>query len=302
MDDVNAPAPAPADPTTNLDAPAPVVEEKKPEGDKPEGDAPASDAKPEGAKPDGEGDDDDDGEGDAGQPDKPKSRWQRKNDELRRERERADRVERELAAERSRRGAPPTTEEGVKAVVAERVGAAPKESDYPDLYAFQDARAGYEAAKRVVEVQVRGEAKAAEAAHVAARDQRARDHIARVNEAKAELSDYDQVIEKATGKVHADPFVEELILESPDSGRLLYHLLKNPALVESLNALNAKSPRDAVREMGRIEAGLQRSATPKTTKAPAPITSPKGGAAPAPDPTRGPDEMADYVRWRKSKG
>jgi hypothetical protein len=67
------------------------------------------------------------------------------------------------------------------------------------------------------------------------------------------------------------------IKSSENSALLAYHLAKNP---DKLNALNSMSARELAREMGRLEATVKMPEAKRATTAPAPLSRPKGGAAP----------------------
>jgi hypothetical protein len=124
------------------------------------------------------------------------------------------------------------------------------------------------------------------------------DFLERVEDIKPSLPDFDKVMntfEKDGGKFA--PHVIEEIRDSEKGPLLAYQLAKTPGLVEQLNAM---SPRDAAREIGRLEA---RASLPKPrtlTQAPAPLTPLKGGAAAAYDPNAS-DDMGAYVKWRKAQ-
>lgn len=107
------------------------------------------------------------------------------------------------------------------------------------------------------------------------------DFLERVEEIKPRIADYDEVIntfEKLGGKFA--PHVIEEIRDSDKGPMLAYQIAKTPGLAAELNAL---SPRDAAREIGRIEAKLSLPQPRKQTQAPAPLAPLKGGAAPSTD-------------------
>lgn len=99
----------------------------------------------------------------------------------------------------------------------------------------------------------------------------------------AEAPDYSEVVQGA-GSVSVSDAVRDAILDSDMGPALLYHLAKNPDVVDSLNSKSAVS---ALRELGRLEAKLTPAekaeiegkpvSAPKTTRAPAPITPIRSG-------------------------
>jgi hypothetical protein len=126
--------------------------------------------------------------------------------------------------------------------------------------------------------------------------------LERADATKKLIPDYDQVIsafDRAGGK-----FAEHVIEEVRDSDKgpeLAYHIAKTPGLAAELNAL---SPRDAAREIGRLEAKLSLPQPRKQTQAPAPIAPLKGGASPAPDLAslaKGTDASAYIAARRKQR-
>jgi hypothetical protein len=293
MSEVTAQAgdPAPADPTTNLDAPAtPATEEQRPEGDKPEGEQqqtqPETDAQAEQGQPEDEG-----GEDEGDDRPKPKSRYQRLKD-------RADRAERRLAELETQGRAPAADDaDAIRREVDKRVGAPPKQEDFSDVFAFEREATAYLADRRAVEREVKREAEHAQASRETARREAGADYRESIEAFFKEVPDAREVIAKG-GDIPTTPHVEELIIGSTDAARLTYHLCKNPALVRELNAL---SPIDAARRVGQIEASLARPPQTRTTRAPAPVTSPKGGAAPKPSPESA-ESMDDYVAARRAQG
>ena len=67
------------------------------------------------------------------------------------------------------------------------------------------------------------------------------------------IADYDEVMGGADTVVA--PYITDAILTSDRGPEVAYHLAKNPALAEKLNRL---SPIAAAREIGRIEAALEK--------------------------------------------
>ena len=96
---------------------------------------------------------------------------------------------------------------------------------------------------------------------------------------QADLPDYAEVVGQSD--VPAAPHVLESILDSDVGPQLAYHLAKHPDVAERLNAM---TPVQAAREIGRLEAAVTgpvaAQPTPpakRTTTAPAPINPVRGG-------------------------
>jgi hypothetical protein len=134
----------------------------------------------------------------------------------------------------------------------------------------------------------------------------------RVIEARKSIPDYDTVM--AASEV---PIAEHVLDELRDSElgpQLAYHLDKNPDVAEKLNTMN---PRQAAREIGRLEAKLSSTVTAspdpkvdapqeppapkvKTTNAPPPVKPVGQGRSTAVDLSKA--SMDDYVKQRAAQG
>ncbi len=127
------------------------------------------------------------------------------------------------------------------------------------------------------------------------------DFLERADATRKQITDYDQVISAfdASGGKFAPHLIEEL-RDSDKGPELAYHIAKTPGLAAELNQL---SPRDAAREIGRIEAKLSLPQPKRQTQAPAPLTPLKGGAAPSKDLTAlaKSDDVSAYVAARRAE-
>ncbi|POR42566.1 hypothetical protein [Methylobacterium sp. V23] len=224
---------------------------------------PAADA-PKPDAPKGEGEEDGDAE-------KPKKR-----SGIQRMQDRIARLEAERAELLSRNA--PTGDSGDrKAAIEKEIGAPPKEADFEDYAAFEDAKADYRLSKALAEQRLnerdaqasRSQAQAREAAIEAFHD--------RMDDAREAIPDFDKVV-KAAANRDVKPHVEELIVESEKGGLLAYYLAKTPA---ELARLNGMSPIQAAKAVGALEARLTLAKPKKATQAPAPAKPVAGGAAPS---------------------
>lgn len=176
----------------------------------------------------------------------------------------------------------------------------PKEADYNgDWTKFQSDHSAWKAAKLIRSDLAEREER--ESSRRIAERQReiADEFLDRAAEVKKSVPDYEEtmkVFASQGGKF--EPHVREEIFESDSGPMLAYYLAKNPAVAVELNAL---SPRDAAREIGRIEAKLALPQAKKQTQAPAPLSTLKGGASPGFDPFNT-DDMDAYAKWRKAGG
>lgn len=120
----------------------------------------------------------------------------------------------------------------------------------------------------------------------------------KVELAKAELPDYDEVVTKSTA--HVEPHVASAVLESDLGPKLFHYLAKNPSELEQLNDMTEKG---ALKYIAKLEVMLETKKAPevRTSKAPDPIkpvTSTRGVVA------KQPQDMTnrEYQAWRRSNG
>ncbi len=249
-------------------------EAKEGEAEPPEGDA----EEPEEAEGEGEKDDDD-------RPRKPSrsERLRRQVERLRAENEALKSVSAPVAV---------SDEAGIEAAVLKKIGEPPKEADFKDDWlAYDAARQAYEVDRRLATREVKAESeRAATAVQQRFRDL-AEDYQDNLEKAAKAIPDLRSVLGKST--YEPTPVVTELVLTSGEKAPLVaYHLAQNPKLAARLNAM---SPLEAAREIGRIE-GKVAFPKPKTaTSATPPPSAVKGGASP---PRSLGKSMSDYERWR----
>jgi hypothetical protein len=158
----------------------------------------------------------------------------------------------------------------------------PREEDFNgDWFAYQSALTAYNASKAVRD-EIRKDWETRESAERETKQaeiarERREAHLERVEAAREVIADFDQVMKAMDGvKVRQD--VIEEIMSSDKSDLISYHLAKNPNELDALNAMNS---RELARAMGRLEATLKMPEAKRATDAPAPLTHPKGGAAPS---------------------
>lgn len=246
-----------------------------------EAEAPEDDAdKPEGEADDSEGDDE-------GQDDKP-----RKKSRSERLRAQVERLKIENESLRSGSAASAVQDQaGIDALVAKEVGDPPKESDYPnDWFAYERAMTAYEADKRQVARQVKQRVEQSHQAEQARIQELVEDFVDHCEAVAKTLPDFKKVV--SNPEYRTTDLVKRLILDAGDKAPLVsYHLAQNPKLCARVNAM---SPVEAAREIGRIEG---RVSLPKNTatRAPSPVNPVKGGASPSRALGK---SMSDYEKWR----
>ncbi|WNJ88470.1 hypothetical protein [Bosea sp. 685] len=216
-----------------------------------------------------------DGAGEEEEQDKPKKR-RSGVERLKRER---DALRNEVELLRSRT---PVVDDGaaIDGLVRREIGDPPSEDAFRgDWFAYERAMTAYEAERRIVTREVKALASQV-ASHSAERmSDLVEDFNDRVADAVKVIPDFRDVVGKTTDRTHpVSPVVGQLILESEKGALLQYHFARNPA---DLRRLNGLSPLGAAREIGKIEARLSLAKSTTATRAPPPVTAPKGGASPS---------------------
>jgi hypothetical protein len=163
---------------------------------------------------------------------------------------------------------------------ANELGPEPQPDQFSDMFEYAKALAEYTADRRLMERdQQEVQRKAA-----AEQELKFKAWAERLDKAKNELPDFDEMVQSSEVSV-SDP-VRDAIMESDVGPKILYHLAENPEFATKLNGLSVIS---ALREIGKLEARLEKPATsteraPTGTtvvgksRAPAPITPIRGGA------------------------
>jgi len=157
----------------------------------------------------------------------------------------------------------------------------PSPKDFTDQDSYDKAMEAYEA-KRDERTAARAAA-AARAETLLAEQNRAL--AARIEAAKVDLPDFDEVISRADKRTR-EPFPNHLraaIAESDVGPKIAYHLAKNPAEESRILKL---SPAVALMELGKIEASYSTKPAKaeakvtniETTKAPAPLVTVQGNS------------------------
>lgn len=174
--------------------------------------------------------------------------------------------------------------------------AEPKEADFANYLDYERARTAWET-RRAVRDEFRrsDEVKRAEREADEARE-RSVAYAERLEEARERIPDFDEVVGKMRGTdIRID--VAREIASSEKGPMIAYHIAQHP---EKLAELNAMTPRELAREIGRLEATVRLPAAKTKTNAPKPAEKPKGGATSTPDPSK--MSMAEYEKWRSGGG
>lgn len=123
----------------------------------------------------------------------------------------------------------------------------------------------------------------------------------RQNAIKTEILDYEDVISNSA--IMVSDQIRDSIIESDVGPKVLYYLATHPDEAENLKSLSVGA---ALRALGKIEAKLEQTTTPTTSKpaaevskAPAPITAIKNasGSADVPVDSKG-EFVGTYEQWK----
>jgi hypothetical protein len=153
----------------------------------------------------------------------------------------------------------------------------PQPSQFTDAFEYAKALAEFSAEKALADRDRQdAERKASEA-----RDQVIQAWAKRLDATKAELPDFDEMVQSAD--VMVSDQVRDAILESDVGPRILYHLAENP---EFANELTAMSIQKALKELGKLEAKFEKTepevkskSVAARSKAPEPIKPLRSGSA-----------------------
>ena len=159
---------------------------------------------------------------------------------------------------------------------ADELGEEPKPEQFSDMYEYAKALAEYTADKKLMERDREEQARKA----AAEQEQKFKAWADRVNAAKNDLPDFDDMVQSSDVRV-SDP-VRDAIIESEHGPKILYYLAENSEFAKKLADMSVVS---AVREIGKIEARFVRDSKESApevkpvvgkSKAPAPITPLRG--------------------------
>ena len=172
----------------------------------------------------------------------------------------------------------------------------------PQPHQFSDA---FEYAKALTDYRVEARLAQEKASQAEARAQIERQKVyddwsKKVVAAKAELPDFDDMVQSASDVVIAD-HIRDAILESDVGPRVLYHFAENPDVVKNLSAM---TPIRALREIGKLEAKFEAKAEKPTvarSKAPEPIQPIRAnGKADVPITANG-EFHGSYQAWKEAR-
>lgn len=172
----------------------------------------------------------------------------------------------------------------------------PREDDFPnDYFAFQSAKTAWDVRQAIREENKTIEDRTRRAQELEARAEVLEEYDEGLTVARDRIPDFDKVLSKMSGVNVPDEVIQEITAAGKKGPLIAYHLAQNPS---ELARIAGMSGRELAREVGRLEGRVHLPQPKKATGAIPPLSSPKGGAAPAFDPRTAP--MDEYVAKRKA--
>jgi len=175
----------------------------------------------------------------------------------------------------------------------------PQPSQFSDAFEYAKALAEYSTEKALAE----RDRQIAQAREQEAQQQIIQSWAQKVQAAKAEMPDFDDMV--ASSDVVVNNAVRDAILESDVGPKILYHLAENNDLAKKIASL---SPNAALREIGKLEAKFEaKPETPQTapvvrSKAPTPIQPIRGGQGKPDVPISANGEFhGSYQAWKAAR-
>ena len=175
----------------------------------------------------------------------------------------------------------------------------PQPSQFADAFEYAKALAEFSTEKALAE----RDRQVAQAREQEAQQKIIQSWAQKVQDAKAELPDFDDLV--AASDVVVNNAVRDAILESDVGPKILYHLAENNDLARKIAGLN---PNAALREIGKLEAKFEVNPETKQTapvvrsKAPAPIQPIRGGQGQPDVPMSANGEWhGSYQAWKLAR-
>jgi hypothetical protein len=224
---------------------------------------------------------------DEAEPKKSKGGFQRRIDELTRQREEERREKERLLSlvERLSGNDRPKPQEAQPQGNSE-----PKREDFDDYEQYLEARAEFRAVKALDARLQQQEAQRAQQAQQTEQQKQVATWNAKLAEARSKLPDFDDVTSSAD--VAITPQMSSAIMDSDKGAEVAYYLAKNPAEAARIAAL---SPIGQVREIGKLEDRVQAKPV-KPSSAPDPI-KPVGARSSGGDPL---SDKVPFDQWAKN--
>jgi chromosome segregation ATPase len=171
----------------------------------------------------------------------------------------------------------------------------PQPEDYNDAFEYAKDLAKFEA-RRIIQAEKQAEAQV--------KAQEAQQKVLstwseRINEAKTELPDYDEMVASSDVVVH--DVIRDAILESDVGPRILYHLAENEDFAKRFAGMPLPQ---ALKELGKLEARYsqteEKSVAARKSKAPPPINPIRGTSSAVDTPINDKGEFTGTIQqWKE---
>jgi len=177
----------------------------------------------------------------------------------------------------------------------------PEPEQFTDWKKYQDAQEAYDnerISRIVAEQQARQEARQAQQRQIELRQDAFRDFREDCEEFNQEFPDAEAAASALKAEIGSwKPHVLDLMSRARNREVIHYYLTKNPDLAVELNGMD---PVSAALTIGELQAKAELPTANKVSKAPPPITPPRGGASAPSDPYQAAkkDDITQYVRMR----
>lgn len=177
----------------------------------------------------------------------------------------------------------------------------PVRTDFQNDEDYLDARADFKVEQKLAEREQKQN-------EVKAQESKAGSWQSKLELARAEIPDYDQVMNGPGADMAVASHVAGLIMEHDDGAKITHHLASHP---DELAKLNDMSPAKAAFELGRLAtkfaavsqetASSSKPAAERVSKAPAPAARAVGSGRSTTTPL-GEQSMDEYIASRRSQG
>ncbi len=178
----------------------------------------------------------------------------------------------------------------------------PKVDDYNgDYLAYEKAAIAFAARQAIRQEMADARQQDFQAREAQSKQEVIEDFFERTEEAKTKIKDFDQAIDGLYGAFGPLPnMVRDKIAEADNGPQILYYLAKNPSAARELYE---STPVDALYQIGRLDEKMALPEARRSSKAPPPMTTPRGGASPPRDIHQlasKSESIDDYVRARRA--
>lgn len=172
--------------------------------------------------------------------------------------------------------------------------AKPAVADFQDYDSYIEAVAEWKADQKIREVLRSNDERSEQSKRASEAREVASTWATRQEATRQAIPDYDEVV--GSSSVIISPSVSDVLLTSESGPQVAYHLAKNPAIVDRLNAM---TPIAAAREIGRLEAALEKPSKKPAVPVPEPATVSRSSRTQTSDPAQMTQEQYRAMRAKQ---